>query len=77
MGPDGTELNLDGISKPELEKIGSRASDITGTSRTYIISESSIEVKCDFRTFDEYLQAQQLGQPTRTTCSVQIDSERQ
>ena len=36
MGPDGTELNLDGISKPELEKIGSRASDITGTSRTYI-----------------------------------------
>ena len=31
MGPEGTELNLDGISKPELEKIGSRASDITGT----------------------------------------------
>ena len=43
MGPDGTELNLDGISKPELEKIGSRASDITGTSRTYIILKSSIE----------------------------------
>ena len=30
MGAEGTELNLDGISKPELEKIGARAADITG-----------------------------------------------
>jgi len=32
MGPEGTELNLDGISKPELEKIGARAADITELS---------------------------------------------
>ena len=31
MGPDGTELNLDGISKPELEKIPeARAKELTG-----------------------------------------------
>ena len=33
MGPDGTELNLDGISKPELEKIPeARAKELTGNS---------------------------------------------
>ena len=33
MGPDGTELNLDGISKPEFEKIPeARAKELTGNS---------------------------------------------
>jgi len=33
MGPDGTELNLDGISKPELEKIPeARAKELTELS---------------------------------------------
>lgn len=32
MGEDGTELNLDGISKPNLNEIKSKADTITGMS---------------------------------------------
>lgn len=66
MGADGTELNLDGISKPELEKIGARAADITG-----------LELKLELllldtlkRTLDEHLQAGQSGRVARVAGSL-------
>ena len=42
MGADGTELNLDGISKPELEKIpAAKAAELTGMAFLNKLSVSS------------------------------------
>ena len=74
MGPDGTELNLDGISKPELEKIPeARAKELTGNRS--VVCRSDFEQKIILRTFDEYLQIVNFGKPSIPSNAFQIESQ--